>query len=81
VRSVDYVEIPGCELAFDEIASAGVIMASLFVVRDGRLQDSLERIQRWKALTEKHGGKTRDAGSGERSVLMAEEVERVIFPL
>lgn len=59
VRSVDYIEIPGCELAFDEIASAGVIMASLFVIRDGRLQDSLERIQRWKALTEKHGGKAR----------------------
>ncbi len=59
VRSVDYVEIPGCELAFDEIASAGVIVASVFVIRDGRLQDSLERIQRWKSLTEKHGGKAR----------------------
>jgi hypothetical protein len=59
VRSVDYVEIPGCELTFDEVASAGAIMASLFVIRDGRLQDSLERIQRWKALTEKHGGKAR----------------------
>lgn len=59
VRSVDYVEIPGCELAYDQIASAGAIMASLFVIRDGRMQDSLERIQRWKALTEKHGGKAR----------------------
>lgn len=59
VRSVDYVEIPGCELGFDEIASAGAIMASLFVIRDGRLEDSLARIQRWKALTEKHGGKAR----------------------
>ena len=59
VRSVDYVEIPGLELPFDDIASAGAIMASLFVIRDGRLQDSLARIQRWKALTEKHGGKAR----------------------
>ncbi len=59
IRSVDYVEIPGCELAYDQIESAGAIMASLFVIRDGRMQDSLERIKRWKALTEKHGGKAR----------------------
>ncbi len=59
VRSVDYVDIPGLELAFDEIASAGVIMASLFVVRNGKQQESLERIQRSKALLEKQGAKTR----------------------
>ena len=50
VRSVDYVDIPGLEVAFDEIASAGVITASLFVVRNGKQQASLERIQRSKAL-------------------------------
>ena len=59
VRSVDYVDIPGLELTFDEIASAGVIMASLFVVRNGKQQESLERIQRSKALLEKQGAKTR----------------------
>lgn len=59
VRSVDYVELPGLEVSFDDIASCGVIMASLFVIRDGRQQESLERIQRWKTISEKHGAKCR----------------------
>ena len=59
VRSVDYQEIPGCELSFQEIASAGVILASLFVVREGKQQQSLDRIQRWKTLMNKHGAKVR----------------------
>jgi len=59
VRSVDYVELPGFELAPSAVAAAGVIMASMFVIRDGRLEESLGRIQRWKELTEKHGAKAR----------------------
>jgi hypothetical protein len=59
VRSVDYFELPGLEADYDDIASCGVIMANLFVIRDGRQQESYERIQRWKAIAEKHGAKCR----------------------
>ena len=59
VRAVDYVEIPGTEVPYADIASAGVIMATLFVIRDGQQQTSLERIQRSKALVEKHGARSR----------------------
>jgi hypothetical protein len=59
VRSVDYVELPGLEASYDDIASSGVLMASLFQIREGRQQESYERIQRWKTLTEKHGAKCR----------------------
>jgi hypothetical protein len=59
VRTVDYVELPGLETSYDDIASCGVIMASLFQIREGRQQESYERIQRWKTLTEKQGAKCR----------------------
>ena len=62
-RTVDYVELPGLEASYDDISSCGVIMASLFVIRDGRQQESLERIQRWKTITEKHGAKSRALAS------------------
>jgi hypothetical protein len=63
VRAVDYAEIPGTEVANADIASAGVIMATLFQIRDGQQQISLERIQRSKALVEKHGAKCRALSS------------------
>jgi hypothetical protein len=59
VRSVDYVELAGLERSFADIAGCRVAQASLFRIRDGHQQVSIERIQRWKALTEKHGGKCR----------------------
>lgn len=59
VRSVDYAELPGLEANYDDIASCSVLMASLFIIREGRFEESLERIQRWKTLTEKHGAKCR----------------------
>lgn len=59
VRTADYLEIPGCELAFGDIADAGVIMASLLIMRDGQQEKSIGRIQRWKTLVEKHGAKAR----------------------
>lgn len=63
VRSVDYMEIPGLERDFDSIAGCTVVMGSLFRVRDGRQQESIERIQRWKRLSEKHGAKCRALAS------------------
>ncbi len=59
IRSVDYVEIPGFELAPSAVASAGVLMASMFVIREGKQEESLSRIKTWKELTEQHGAKTR----------------------
>ena len=59
VRSVDYAEIPGMEVPFEEIESSGVILATLFKVREGKQEQSLERIKRSKDLFEKNGGKVR----------------------
>lgn len=59
IRSVDYVEIPGCERPYADIAGAGVVMASLLIMRDGQQVVSLDRIQRWKKLVEKHGARAR----------------------
>ena len=59
VRSVDYFEIPGMETRHDDIAACSVMMASLFQIREGRQQESVERIQQWKSLVEKHGGRCR----------------------
>jgi len=58
-RTVDYVELPGLETSYDDIAGCGVLMASLFQIREGRQQESYERITRWKTISEKHGGKCR----------------------
>jgi len=73
VRSVDYVELPGLEASYDDIASSGVLMASLFQIREGRQQESYERIQRWKTPTEKHGAKCRalQAVAGDPAFLTA----------
>ena len=59
VRSVDYAEIPGMEVPFAAVESAGVILATVFKVRNGKQEQSLVRIARAKELTEKHGGKVR----------------------
>lgn len=59
VRSADYVELPGLEKPHSEIASHTSIRATLFTIRDGMHAKSLERIQRSKAITERHGGKVR----------------------
>ena len=59
VRSVDYAELPGLEANFDDLAGSRVIMASLFIIREGQLERSVERIGRWKAISEKHGAKCR----------------------
>ncbi len=59
VRSVDYSEIPGMEVPFAEVESAGVILATVFKVRNGKQEQSLARIARSKELTEKYGGKVR----------------------
>jgi len=59
VRSVDYAELPGLEANFDDLAGSRVIMASLFIIREGQLERSVERIERWKSISEKHGAKCR----------------------
>jgi hypothetical protein len=59
VRSADYVEIPGLETPHSEIASHTAIRATLFTIRDGMHAKSLDRIQRSKAITERHGAKVR----------------------
>jgi len=59
VESATYAELPGLEVPFAEIASAGVIAATLFKIHHGKQAQSLERIKRSKTLAEKHGGKLR----------------------
>lgn len=59
VRSLDYTELPGLELSFDDIASSTVAMASVFRIRDGQQERSLDRIARWKSISERHGSKCR----------------------
>jgi len=63
IRSVDYMEIPGFELSFDKIASCTVAMASVFRIRDGQQERSLDRIRRWKTISERHGAKCRAMSS------------------
>jgi hypothetical protein len=63
VRSLDYVELPGLEVPHADIASRSVVVATLFKIRDGKQTQSLERIARSKAITEKHGGKVRSLQS------------------
>lgn len=63
VRSVDYAELPGLELSFDDISSCTVAMASVFRIRDGQQELSLDRIQRWKTISERHGAKCRAMSS------------------
>ena len=63
IRSLDYTELPGLDLSFDNITSCTVAMASVFRIRDGQQERSLERIQRWKAISERHGAKCRAMSS------------------
>ncbi len=58
-RSLIYTELPGLEVPFDEIADAKALMVTLFQIRDGRFQDSVERIGRAKGIVEEHGGRMR----------------------
>ena len=59
IHSADYAEIAGLEVPFEDLPETGVVMATLFKVRNGKQAASLERIKRSKALTEKHGAKVR----------------------
>jgi hypothetical protein len=59
VRAVDYVEAPGFEVPYSEVASHTVMVATLFKVHHGKQAESLDRVKRSKAITQKHGGKVR----------------------
>jgi hypothetical protein len=63
IRSVDYTELPGLELSFDDVTSCTVAMASVFRIHDGQQERSLERIQRWKKISERQGAKCRAMSS------------------
>ena len=56
--SADWVEFPGLEVAFEDLPT-GVLALTVFQVRAGQQEKSLERITRAKALQEKHGAVVR----------------------
>lgn len=58
VRTADFAEIPGMEVQFDDLPT-GAMMVTMFHIREGKIEQSLERIQRSKTLMEKHGAKVR----------------------
>lgn len=52
--SADWVEFPGLEVPYEDLKT-GVLVLTVFKVRPGQQEKSLERITRAKALNEKHG--------------------------
>ena len=63
IRSVDYMELPGLETPFEAIERCTCVQATVFHIQRGKQAQSLERIQRSKALMEKHGAKVRAMNS------------------
>ena len=60
-NSADWVEFPGLEVPYEDLKT-GVLALTVFQVRPGQQEKSLERITRAKALNEKYGAVVR-AGS------------------
>lgn len=52
--SADWVEFPGLEVPYEDLKT-GALALTVFQIRPGQQEKSLERITRAKALNEKHG--------------------------
>jgi hypothetical protein len=59
VYSVEYTEIPGFEVPYDEIRSHSVVVSGLYRIHHGKQAQVLEWMRQGKAISEKLGAKVR----------------------
>lgn len=64
VRSLDYTELPGFEVPYEQIRSHGVIVEGVYRVHHGKHAQAHEWMREGKAISERLGAKVRMLQSG-----------------